>query len=390
MIFQTLDDKPDCPCYYVGGEAMMTLVGNNFKTWSWNPNIPSGAEVAQIWTGGKSLEEVCPENLKDNFKTIDNKLKALYRSFNIAKIDLNETCFYDLVNEGDIKEYATLKDKITESVFQNYSRPINYGFMVSLYASLAEIERNYVNIDWEWLATKRFTQKGKAVWDKLQNSNKKIAFSPYGSKTGRLTLKDNAIPILNLDKEYRKAFKPNNDWFVEFDYNAADLRSFFYVLDKPQPKGDLHDWNTTVVYKNAIDRDQAKKAMFAWLYDLNKEDQQLEKYYERNKILDTFYKEGKIVNPFGREIECDKDHAIPYLVQSTTADYVLRKLNEVNVLLKGKNTKIFTTIHDSIVIDLDWSERAIINDILAVLRKDNFVVNTSTGKNFGEMREIKL
>jgi len=126
------------------------------------------------------------------------------------------------------------------------------------------------------------------------------------------------------------------------------------------------------------------------LYDLNKEDQQLEKYYERNKILDTFYKEGKIVNPFGREIECDKDHAIPYLIQSTTADYVLRKLNEVNVLLKGKNTKIFTTIHDSIVIDLDWSERAIINDILAVLRKDNFVVNTSTGKNFGEMREIKL
>ena len=390
MIFQTLDDKPDCPCYYVGGEAMMTLVGNNFKTWSWNPNIPSGAEVAQIWTGGKSLEEVCPENLKDNFKTIDNKLKALYRSFNIAKIDLNETCFYDLVNEGDIKEYATLKDKITESVFQNYSRPINYGFMVSLYASLAEIERNNVNIDWEWLATKRFTQKGKAVWDKLQNSNKKIAFSPYGSKTGRLTLKDNAIPILNLDKEYRKVFKPNNDWFVEFDYNAADLRSFFYVLNKPQPKGDLHDWNTTVVYKNAIDRDQAKKAMFAWLYDLNKEDQQLEKYYERNKILDTFYKEGKIVNPFGREIECDKDHAIPYLIQSTTADYVLRRLNEVNVLLKDKNTKIFTTIHDSIVIDLDWSERAIINDILAVLRKDNFVVNTSTGKNFGEMREIKL
>jgi len=390
MIFQTLDDKPDCPCYYVGGEAMMTLVGKNFKTWSWNPNIPSGTDVAQIWTGGKSLEEVCPDSLKDKFKAIDNKLKAIYRSFTLAKIDLNETCFYDLINEGDIKEYATLKDKITESVFQNYSRPINYGFMVSLYASLAEIERNNVNIDWEWLATKRFTQKGKSVWDKLQNSNKKIAFSPYGSKTGRLTLKDNAIPILNLDKEYRKAFKPNNDWFVEFDYNAADLRSFFYVLNKPQPKGDLHDWNTSVVYKNAIDRDQAKKAMFAWLYDLNKEDQALEKYYERNKILDKFYKEGKIVNPFGREIECDKDHAIPYLIQSTTADYVLRRLNEVNELLKGKNTKIFTTIHDSIVIDLDWSERALINDILAVLRKDNFVVNTSTGKNFGEMREIKL
>jgi len=390
MFLQFLDDKPDCPCYYVGGEAMMTLEGNNFKTWSWNPNIPSDTDVAQIWVGGKTLEEVCPENLKDKFKLIDNKLKAMYRSFALAKIDLNETCFYDLVNDGDLKEYATLKDKITEFVFQNYPRPSNYGFMVSLYETLAQIERNNVNIDWDWLATKRFTQKGKAVWDKLQNSNKKIAFSPYGSKTGRLTLKDNAIPILNLDKEYRKVFKPNNDWFVEFDYNAADLRSFFYVLDKPQPKGDLHDWNTTVVYKNAIDRDQAKKAMFAWLYDLNKEDQQLEKYYERNKILDTFYKEGKIVNPFGREIECDKDHAIPYLIQSTTADYVLRRLNEVNVLLKDKNTKIFTTIHDSIVIDLDWSERAIINDILAVLRKDNFVVNTSTGKNFGEMREIKL
>ena len=262
--------------------------------------------------------------------------------------------------------------------------------MVSLYETLAQIERNNVNIDWDWLATKKFTAKGKVIWDKLANSNKKIAFSPYGSKTGRLTSKDNSIPILNLDKDFRKAFKPNNDWFVEFDYNAADLRSFFYVLNKPQPKGDLHDWNTTVVYKNAIDRDQAKKAMFAWLYDLNKEDQQLEKYYERNKILDTFYKEGKIVNPFGREIECDKDHATPYLIQSTTADYVLRKLNAVSSLLKGKKTKIFATIHDSIVIDLDWDERALINDILKEMRSDNFVVNVSTGKNYGEMREINL
>ena len=103
-----------------------------------------------------------------------------------------------------------------------------------------------------------------------------------------------------------------------------------------------------------------------------------------------FWKDGTVTNPFGRTIEVERENAISYLIQSTTADYVMSRIIAINELLKNKKSRIAFTIHDSIVIDMDWEERGIIKDVLSIMREDGFVTSCMTGKDFGNLKELPL
>ena len=46
----------------------------------------------------------------------------------IAKINLNDICFYDLVPERHLRHYFQVKNEICEWIFDNYERPNNYSF----------------------------------------------------------------------------------------------------------------------------------------------------------------------------------------------------------------------------------------------------------------------
>ena len=71
---------------------------------------------------------------------------------------------------------------------------------------------------------------------KIKKTEPYIKYNIFGTKTGRLTTKPNSFPILTLKKEYRSILKPNNDLFVELDYNAAELRVLLTLMNVEQPK----------------------------------------------------------------------------------------------------------------------------------------------------------
>ena len=99
MLFQALDDKRDCVGVYLNGELMYDQIPDSLsQTWDYSTFLrDTPVEFAKFYCGGKTLEQVCPPNLNTQWLAVRGRLQAFYRSFQFAKVPLNENCFFDLV-----------------------------------------------------------------------------------------------------------------------------------------------------------------------------------------------------------------------------------------------------------------------------------------------------
>ena len=193
-----------------------------------------------------------------------------------------------------------------------------------------------------------------------------------------------------MNKEFRSAIEPTNDWILELDYNAAELRTLLALAGKgQQPSEDIHQWNSEIL---GVSREEAKKSVISWLYGSKTSDigRKLSEIYKREEVLSKYYDpETHIVTtPFGRKIKATDHHAMNYLVQSTTADLVFDRMMELKKFFKGKKSFIKFCLHDSVVVDLSKEDKADIDqivDIFSDTRFAKFVSNVGLGKNFGDL-----
>ena len=393
MLFQALDEKKECVGVYVDGRIIYDHIPDNLsKTWSFSSFLnDKPIDYAQIYVAGKSLEEVCPPQFREEYDLAWSKMRAFYKSFHISKINMQENCFFDLLPEQFVRDFCNVKNKITQHVFENYEKPENYGLQKKIVSLTTDISSQRLNVDLSFLKDKYEDPRCRVFHNKIKKISPYIKYNPFGTKTGRLTTKKHSFPILTMDKKYRSIIKPNNDFFLELDYNAAELRVLIGLLDMKQPSGDIHDWNIKNLYEGSIGREQAKKNIFSWLYNPNSKDKALDKYYDRNKVTDKYW-DGKCVkNYYKREIESDEYHSLNYIIQSTCSDLIMDRASQVKKMLEGLESKIAFIIHDSIVLDCSKIDTQVINGIVAEFSTTpfgDFLTNVSAGKNFGEMKKI--
>ena len=393
MQFQTLDDKKECVGIYHNGSLSFSEAINSrlTRTWSYSAFLEGrDIEYAKLYCEGKSLDDVCPEPLLDRWQAVKKRLEAFIKSFSTARVSLNENCFYDLVPEKFLLEFCYVKDMITEHVFNNYKKPSNYEYMLNLTKEIDRIKYQKMNINPNNLQLQKTKHRRFA---------KKIgAISPYcqfnirGTKTGRLTTLKNSFPILTLDKDLRGILEPQNDFFVELDFNAAELRTLLSLQGKPQPKEDIHQWNMKNVFKDNCTREQAKQRIFAWLYNPDSMDYLCEKAYDRGSIVQKYSTKGHVKTIFSRTIPTEKRTALNYIIQSTCAENVLRQMIKVSDFLKDSKSFVAFPIHDSVVIDFSIEDGKKIKEIIEIFSKTelgDFLVNVSAGRNFGSLQEIK-
>ena len=393
MTFQTLDDKKECAGVYYNGKIHKELPNDIARTWAYAPYLAGySTEFASLYCTPHGLSAACPESLKDQWETISSKLKAFMRSFKEAKVDLNENCFYDLVPERFLLEFCDIKNKITDHVFSSYEKPNNYDFLLSLQKVTHDIDYQRLNIDLSSMDKRVYDFKTRQIRNKINSRPPYIKYNIFGTKTGRLTTKKHSFPILTLAKEYRSVLKPVNNWFVELDFNAAEIRTLLALSNKEQPSTDIHDWNSKNIYRG-ITRDEAKQRFFAWLYNPESKDRLPEQVYDRKKILKKHWNGKQITNFYGRIIEADEHHALNYIIQSTASDMFLRRMIAVHEFLKDKKSNIAFSLHDSLVIDFTDDEKHMIpaiKDLFADTELGVFKVNLSAGKNFGDMKRLKI
>ena len=397
MIVQTLDDKRHCLGVYHDGKLIYECDEFDFNaitaTWNYNPVFQQKpATIASLLVQNKTLTEVCPEYLKTRWETISARLRAFHKSFTTAKVSLRTNCFYDIVPERFLLEYCEIKNQITKHVIENNATPSNYDFLRELSAFAHDIRQNKLNIDYRRIARDSHKLKVKNFISKNKTTSPYVSYNIFGTKTGRLTTNKGFFPIMTLDSDYRKIVKPNNDYFVELDYNAAELRVLLALAGKEQPSDDIHQWNVDVVYGGLVTREQAKKGIFSWLYNPRAKDLLAERMYDRELVLKRYWNGQHVATPYRRLIPADRHHALNYLIQSTTSDLVLTKAMNIAETLKSKKSFISFTLHDSIVIDFADEDRELIGELISIFSETKFgtfQVNLSGGKSFGEMKRIR-
>ena len=391
MIFQTLDDKNNCVAFYFNGDFQKVYEQEMTHSWV-APAYLQHLDIEYAYLYAQcSLDDACPEHLKTELKECIDLLKAYMTSFVVSKLDMNQHCFYDLVPEHFLKRFCEIKNKICSHIFSSTPRPPNYAFLKGVHEIAQEISNRKLSLDFSSIPLSTLDLSSRKRVMRLKESSPYIRYNIFGSKTGRFSTKPNSFPILTLKKELRSVIKPTNDMFVELDFNAFDLRVLLFLLGKEQPTIDIHDWNKKYAYQDKLSRKEAKTRIFSWLYNLESGDRAAEAVYDREKIIQTYWDGSKVTNPFGTELECNRFHALSYLVQSTAAELVLRQMVKIHKILQETSSHIAFTIHDSVVIDMAEEDVHLIpklKDSFASYRRDNFLVNVSVGKDFGSMESL--
>jgi DNA polymerase I-like protein with 3'-5' exonuclease and polymerase domains len=303
-----------------------------------------------------------------------------------------------LVPEKFLRDYCQIKNQITNHVIENYPKPSNYKHLAAVNAMISDIESQPLNVDMSPILPKVSDIKVSNFVKRIKTCDRSIRYNLFGTVTGRLATRKNSFPILTMNKEYREVLKPNNDCFIELDYNGAELRVLLSLLGYDQPEHDVHQWNLDNVFENKVTRAEAKTLFFAWLYgsqsdDVRRHSSLLREKYNKDTLIDKYWDGHVIRTPFDRDVISPKHKALNYLVQSVAADLALEQATKVWALLKKNKAKssVAFIVHDALVIDFDLADRELfkeVQEIFSLTRFGKFPVNKSIGKDFGSLKEV--
>jgi len=391
MIFQILDDKRDCLGLFSNGEFYYGQIKRAFEsTWDWSPHLSDDDyEYARVWCGGKTLEEACPKHLTERLEVHKKRVKNFVNAANVAKINLEDVCLFDIIPEQALNHWCQVKNEICEYVFDTYTKPANHKFMIDINKLVYEISNNPVILNKNKLFKyQKADYKARSLWKSFGEKTPYISYDIYGAVTGRLTTKTNSFPILNLKKEIADVVVPKNDAFIQFDFNGAEIRTLLSLSGEPQPQEDIHEFNAKIL---KCSRAEAKKKFFAWFYNPNKKNQELAKFYKRDVVLEKHYVDGVVMTPFGRKIVADDFHSFNYLLQSASSDNCLSQAVKLNKFLNGRKSFVHSVVHDSVTIDFHGEDRDLVSHIKQIFedtRLGEFKSSMHIGKNYKDMELI--
>jgi len=390
MFFSKIDLKNNCKSIYANNKVFSDYKEGMKYTWAYQEGLPTDVKFVRLFCKGKEIVELLPNKERRDYNILQNKIKNTLKSYSFCGYDPREYCLDELIEESFIKDFFNLKNEAMSLIIKKYPEPKNYDQLEKIERLTHAISKKRLNLNLANVYAAANDNRIKKIIKRFSNSAAFIQYNTFGTVTGRLSTTPSSFPILTLNKEYRTMVTPNNDFFVEFDYNAFELRVFTALLGREQPEGDIHDWNIDNLFKDRLSRSDAKKRIFAWLYNPNSDDRILSREYNREDLLKKYFSNGKIITDFDREIEADDYHALNYLVQSTASDLFLEQVYKVFKILEDNNAQSYISmlIHDSMVIDFNKKDHQLLNQIKNVFkntRYGNFKLNIQIGKTLGSL-----
>jgi hypothetical protein len=223
----------------------------------------------------------------------------------------------------------------------------------------------------------------------LYNIKDNVTFTSYNlyNATSRPTNAFNSVNYAAIPKtaEHRKCFRPQNDYFVELDFDGYHLRLLCDQIDYELTSESAHKQLARLYFEKEEVTDeeyaQAKQINFQAIYGKIPEQHAFLKIFEEIQEYITtmwnFYEEnGEVYNPmsgkaFTKELkDMHPQKLMNYMMQSLETSRNILILKEVLRYLKNKKTKIALYTYDAILFDFSKEDgKSTLEDIQKIMEE---------------------
>ena len=309
-----------------------------------------------------------------------------YRKFPQTKVN-------KMIPIGKHLERCKLK---THSIFQEYRGETNEYFDKILLPVLHELEKNALKFNDKF--DDYFTLKNKKL--SIKEDHIYGWYNPY-TTTGRPVNNFNGLNFVGLkhDNGERDCFEPDNNFFVEMDYDGYHPRLIGDIVDY-QFEGNVHNTLAEIYFKSKEITPQqykeSKTLTFKQIYGgIDKANLHHPFFFKTQQFINIIWEE---FNSKG-EVKCGsytikkKDHPkihsqklFNYYIQATETETNIRKIKIIQDYLKTKQTKLVLYIYDAFVFDVSKQDgKQTLIDLQTILN-DKFPVKLKTGAHYGALQ----
>jgi hypothetical protein len=283
----------------------------------------------------------------------------------------------------------------THSIFQEYRGETNEYFNEILLPVLHELEKNALKFNDKFdeyfkPKCKKFSIKGNHIYG---------WYNPY-TTTGRPVNNFNGINFVGLkhDNGERDCFEPDNDFFVEMDYDGYHPRLIGDIVDY-QFKGNVHNELAQIYFKSKEITPQqykeSKTLTFKQIYGGIDKANLHHPFFRKTQdfidiIWEVFNVDGYVnVGPYSiKKDDHPKIHAqklFNYYIQATETYTNIEKIKIIQDYLKDKQTKLVLYIYDAFIFDVSKEDgKQTLIDLQTILN-DKFPIKLKTGVHYGAL-----
>jgi hypothetical protein len=253
------------------------------------------------------------------------------------------------------------------------------------------IEKNGIKVDKNCFIEH---YNGKLINPQFNLSRSKI-YTQYNlnTTTSRPSNTFNSINFaaLNKDNSERTCYRPENDKFIELDFQGYHPRLIGEMIGFNFPK----DKNTYDVLGEllGVTQQEAKELTFKQLYGGVWAEYQNKPFF---KDVNTFIDGMWDTYQYGGSIKCDnkifindaemtRSKLFNYIVQSKETSTNVELLELVFSLLEGKKTKLVLYTYDAFLFDYSKEDGNLIQEIINIL---DYPVNVKQGKSYHGLEKL--
>ena len=218
--------------------------------------------------------------------------------------------------------------------------------------------------------------------------------------TGRPSNSFGSVNFAALPPEKRKGFVAENDYLVEFDFDAYHLRLIadlvgYHTFGEESVHEHLAKWyecsyeeskqKTFKLLYGGIDKQTREKVPF---FDLthNYINKKWNEINTHNLVSTDIYRRKLL---FKNYEDLNRNKVFNYLIQALETESNIKKILKVQDYLLNKNTKLVLYGYDSFLFDFSQQDGVeTLKDIKSILEEGKHFTKSKMGLNYGEMQDI--